>query len=151
MTYSAAIAAGLSDVVARYFAFGVAGVDKGTQGRSPAMTHIHAMGGKLSGRYETCAEAYAGAKAELQADTQRALAGDDAAKFRALHVIQDSYSTAHQYQPWKIYNYSPGHYSADSTWSNAPVAATTAFLNGLQGKAPMGSPDSYLYRPSSCR
>ncbi len=109
------------------------------------------MGGKLSWwRYETCAQAYEGAKSELARDMALAASGDDNAKFRALHVIQDSYSMAHRYQPWIPLNYGLGHIAADEIWSNAPVKASTAFLKALEGKTPMGAPEDYLFHPSGC-
>jgi hypothetical protein len=150
MTFEAARLAGLDPNLALFFATGVADVDKGTQGLSPAMTHIHAMGGRIGWwKFETCAQAYAGTQSELDTDMKAAVKGDNTAKFRALHTIQDSYSAAHQYAPWKGVNYGPSHYKADAAWSNGPVAASRAFLEALEGKSPMGKATDYLYRPSS--
>jgi RHS repeat-associated protein len=150
---NAAVAAGWDPREAFVFGLHVADVDKGTQGLGPNQTHIHAMGGQLpSGGHEGCAQAYAGTAGQLQKNIDRAAAGDEGALWNAAHTIQDSYDTAHQYQPWNGH-YTFAHFRGDVSGVGQPeaTAATTRLLQGLAGKIPLGKAADYLYRPRVCR
>jgi hypothetical protein len=138
-------------------AWGVLWVDAwpGSQGTDAAHTSWHAMGGGLgvasavgnyNGGQQTCGEAYAGTVAQLSAARgQPSL---------AIHIIQDSYSPSHGYQSWNgqmTLAHEKGDWTINSAYSNA-TDATRGYLQALNGKSPMGSPESYLApRPASCR
>jgi hypothetical protein len=138
-------------------AWKVAWVDfrHGSQGTDAAHTRWHAMGGGIGTAdavgaynegYQTCGEAYGGTVAEL-----RNAGGDQAL---AIHIIQDSYSASHGYQNWYgslTLAHEQGDFAINSTTSNA-TDATRRYLQAANGRAPIGSPESYLApRPANCR
>jgi hypothetical protein len=135
-------------------AFGVVWADfrHGSQGTDPMHTHMHAMGGTRSRpntlgspRYESCGQAYAGTVAQLSAAR-----GDPSL---AIHIIQDSYSGSHSYMSWSG-SLTIGHEVGDFSLTHVEDAtqATERYIQALNGKAPMGTPESYLApRPASCR
>ena len=134
---------------AAVLASGVVAVDNGTQSTRPADTHIHAMGG----RGEGVCDAYSGVVNQLRGDLAKARNGDRAATFRALHTVQDSYATSHQYKGWNG-NYTPGHYLGDSSsvGTGDAQSASVRLLKGIGGTLPLGSPSSYLYpKPARCK
>jgi RHS repeat-associated protein len=126
-----------------------------SQGTDRAHTAWHAMGGgkgvadavgAYNEGYQTCGEAYAGTVGAL-----RAARGQPSL---AVHIIQDSYSGSHGYQNWNgslTLAHEQGDFAINAASANA-TDATRRYLQGLSGKAPLGSPESYLApRPASCR
>lgn len=75
---------------------------------------------------------------------------------RAVHAIQDSYPSGHQYQYWygghtPLHIPSIPHIKGDANPIPAAEAATYEFLNALRNGM-LGSAEGYLFpRPSNCR
>jgi hypothetical protein len=147
-TYQAAVDLGWSRADALSLAYSVALVDVGTQGTDAAATRIHAMAGrKPNGNMESCQEAY-----QATVDFVNGLGGMNPSTSQialALHAIQDSYSSSHQYQPW----------DGDLTWSHeesdwpTPPEAVTATQNFLRDIRDLGHPwggGQYLNDVSVC-
>lgn len=168
--YSSAEHIGITEDAGGSFGLGwaVAMVDfwPGSQGVDSSHSNWHAMGGSLgrrdtlgSPRTQTCGAAYAGTVAQLADATRRALAGDSSAAALALHTIQDSYASGHQYQNWGGPVFAPfpsishliGDWWPGRSLKNAATEGSRRYLQALKGEASMQSPESYLYpRPMSC-
>jgi RHS repeat-associated protein len=108
--------------------------DIGTQGTSVSDTRRHAM----AGRKQSCSDAY---------ESTRNFVNTTGDPFAAIHAIQDSYASGHQYQPWPGGLPSFGHLAGDSVYIPAAEAATEQFVNDyLNGNVQDAS--DYLFFPS---
>jgi hypothetical protein len=110
---------------------------------------MHAMGGRKPGKFlwENPCMAYAGAVQSLEADE---LSGDVAG---ALHEIEDSYASGHQYQPWFGY-LDPailGHLAGDALYIDAAATAAERYLSAYTNGNPFAPAADYLYpEPAGC-
>jgi hypothetical protein len=66
----------------------------------------------------------------------------------AVHAIQDSYASGHQYQPWNGGFPSPSHILGDSVYLPAAEAATEEYLQDLENND-LQDASAYL-SPSPC-
>jgi RHS repeat-associated protein len=114
--------------------------DIGTQGTSFRDTRRHAMGGrKDNGNEQTPCQAY-------QSTANFVNSTDD--PMAAVHAIQDSYASGHQYQPWNGGFPSPSHILGDSVYLPAAEAATEEYLQDLENND-LQDASAYL-SPSPC-
>ena len=92
--------------------------------------------------------AYAGAVQNLEADELR---GDVAG---ALHEIEDSYASGHQYQPWWGYSdpdFWAQHIFGDFLYNDAAAAAAERYLSAYRNGNPFAPAADYLYpAPAGC-
>ena len=111
--------------------------DIGTQGTSVSDTSRHGM----AGRKQSCSDAY---------ESTRNFVNNTSDPFAAIHAIQDTYASGHQYQSWDggtggIPSFS--HMAGDSVYIPAAEAATEQFLSDyLKGNVQDAS--EYLFFPS---
>ncbi len=146
MTYDAALAAGMDRFSASWLASRVANVDNpfswpGSQGTDAAHTHWHAMGGQTGHGAETCSAAYAGTVSALGDATRRAQTGDQTATALAIHMIQDSYASGHQYQLWSGGVPSLAHRAGDAVWSQSPETQPVGISVRLGARYPCRAPN----------
>ena len=95
------------------------------------------------------AEAYAGAVSQLAASTAQAMKGDQAAARLAIHLIQDSYASGHQFQAWSGGAPSLGHDIGDAIPNIGPMASSIRYLKDLQHRQMRPGID-YLFKPKNC-
>jgi hypothetical protein len=108
--------------------------DIGTQGTSVSDTSRHAM----AGRKQSCSDAY---------ESTRNFVNNTDDPYAAIHAIQDSYASGHQYQPWLGGFPSASHLGGDSVYIPAAEAATEQYLDDyLNGNVQDAS--EYLFFPS---
>ncbi|QOY86792.1 RHS repeat-associated core domain-containing protein [Paludibaculum fermentans] len=154
LTYFGAMMAGLDPLTALRLSYGVMAVDwrgglKTSQGTDPTHAHWHAMAGVTEGGHEGCGQAHGGTIDALGGATQRALGGDQAATTLALHMIQDSYASGHQYKFWPGGAPSVSHIAGDLAPSPTALNMTAQYLFDLKaGK--MRSAYYYLAKPQAC-
>ncbi len=122
---------------------------KVSQGIDPMHTHWHAMAGVTTGGHETCGQAHGGTIDELGDATRKALGGDQSATALALHMIQDSYASGHQYKFWPGGAPSAAHIAGDLEPSPTALGMTTQYLSDLKAKK-MQSAYYYLSKPQGC-
>ena len=134
-TYLGALAAGDTSSDALNLAIAVANVDfqQGSQDTDAAAANGHAMAGTTNGwQYQNPEQAYEGAQSEL---LNNAMNGNDAA---AIHAIQDSNSSSHDYQPWQPWNNILGHIGADLLPSINAINQTALYLRERRYGFPFG-------------
>src|SRR6185312_15911090 len=145
-TWNAAIEAGYSPDAAYQLMNAVIGADfsPGSQGTDPASAHKHGMGGRKDKNHdpEDRCQAYNGAKNALNQDIKGAEAGNQQDLADALHLIQDSYASSHNYQLWNGH-YTTGHFIGDSIYHTSAVAASYALLEAFEGNLRIENPASY--------
>src|SRR5207249_4429538 len=95
-----------------------------------------------------------GAIDTLNNDIQGAMAGDQNDLALALHLIQDSYASGHQYKFWNggiLRSGVPsfGHANGDLARSSDAEVASLFLLNALQGSRPIGDASDYLFNPGN--
>jgi len=108
--------------------------DIGTQGTSVSDTSRHAM----AGRYQNCSDAY---------DSTRNFVNNTDDPFAAMHAIQDSFASGHQYQPWPGGFPSLNHIAGDSVFLPDATDATAQYVSDyMNGQVQDAS--AYLFFPS---
>jgi hypothetical protein len=96
-------------------------------------TSKHAM----AGRKQSCSDAY---------NSTRHFVNTTSDPFAAIHAIQDSYASGHQYQPWDGH-YTWSHVKGDSVFLPDAVDATAQYVSDfMNGQVQDAS--AYLYFPS---
>lgn len=116
--------------------------------------HMHGMGG-MGGRKNKDAEsrcqAYQGAMSALNQDIQGAESGNQGDLAQALHLTQDSYSSAHNYNLWNGNQLTHELGGGDLWHHGAAEAASANLLEALEGKQSLQSPASYsASSPAGC-
>jgi hypothetical protein len=92
----------------------------------------------MAGRKQNCGQAY---------ESTRTFVNTTSDPFAAIHAIQDSYASGHQYQPWPGGLPSSSHLKGDSVYIPDAEAATAQYLNDyLNGDVQDAS--EYLFFPS---
>ena len=133
--------AGLGWWASTELGFGVCFQDfkPGTQRTDSVDTSRHGMGGVLpNGSYQTCEEAYQSTKEFVETTTSKAA---------AIHAIQDTWASGHQYQSWipRVFGLpSWAHVKGDLVVIPGAVSATAAYL-----KNPSGDASQFIY-PDNC-
>ena len=145
LTIGATAGTGIPLSLAESLAQAVCDVDNGTQGTDSSDTHRHAMGGrKPNKKYETCEQAYDGARSLLNDLLQNGSLAD------ALHLIQDQWPIGHRFQRWvpidvpadirhRVGDELPGNDVLDSAAADS-ARLLNDLLNGRSGNA-----DDYLH------
>ncbi len=110
--------------------------DIGTQGHSVSDTRRHAMAGRKNENYQNPCQAF---------QSTRNFVNGTSDPFAAIHAIQDSYASGHQYQPWNGYTWT--HVAGDSVYLPAAEAATEQYLRDLMN-GDVQDASAYLYFPS---
>lgn len=141
-TFDAALAVTGDPILANSLAIAVALVDAPTQGTSWEMTRFRSMAGRKNGQKQTCQQPYRSTSDFVaQAAAAHSFAGDS----DAIHAIQDSYASGHQYQFWPGGGPSGSHLWGDAQYLPDAESATENYLR-TNGSL---RPGNYLF-PSPC-
>ena len=92
-------------------------------------------------------QAYQGALNSLNQDIQGAEQGDQESLAKALHLIQDSYSSAHSYKLWNGNQLTHLLQGGDLLYHTDATVASFALLEALEGNLTVGQPAYYLAPP----
>lgn len=105
-------------------------------------------GRKDNGKWETCQQAYQSAANFIDRVGQSGSTIADMAM--ALHSIQDSYSSSHQYAPW-YGNLTIAHEEGDAVTPAGAEVATANFLRDVLANGRPDSAEKYLAPLSVCK
>jgi RHS repeat-associated protein len=132
------------DVLAQAAALNVAMEDIGTQGTGVMDTRRHAMGGRKdngNGPAQNPCQAYNSTRNFVNTTTD---------PFAAMHAIQDSYASGHQYNLWTG-SLTMAHEEGDAVYIPQAVTATANYYNDLNSGSLKDASNYLSPKPNGCQ